>query len=97
MRQYKIGDVVQIRQWDDMAKEFGITNYGAIHCIPYVFVKEMKKYCGKRLEIIAISHSVNNANKYYYLSGAPTWAFTSEMFEKGVLSILITRRQECMK
>lgn len=25
------------------------------------------------------------------------WTFTSEMFEKGDLSMLITRRQECIK
>ena len=93
MRQYKIGDVVQIRQWDDMTKEFGVTDYGTIICGNCGFPLEMKKYCGKRLIIVAISYSTNN---YYYLNGAP-WAFTSDMFEKGALSILITRRQECMK
>ena len=94
MRQYKIGEVVQIRQWDDMAKEFGVDSSGGIRCIPCGFVKEMKKYCGKRLIIVAISYSANN---YYYLNDAPTWTFTSDMFEKGALSILVTRRQECIK
>ena len=32
MRQYKIGDIVQIRQWDDMAEEFGTTIHGSIAC-----------------------------------------------------------------
>ncbi len=94
MRQYKVGEVVQIRQWDDMAREFGVTSYDAIICNHCSFVPEMKKYCGKRLIIVAISYSTNN---YYYLNDAPTWTFTSDMFEKGALSILITRRQECMK
>lgn len=94
MRQYKVGDVVQIRQWNDMAREFGLNNYGAIICGNCGFPLEMKKYCGKKLIITAISYSANN---YYYLSGAPTWTFTSEMFEKGSLSMLITRRQECIK
>ena len=94
MKRYKIGDVVRIRQWDDMAREFGTTIHGSIACRSWYFVKEMKKYCGKKLRIIDIR---NFNDTYYYLNGASLWTFTSEMFEKGNLSILITRRQECMK
>lgn len=93
MRQYKVGDVVQIRKWDDMAKEFGTTIYGSIACRGWYFVEEMKKYCGKKLRIICI----RNFNDGYYLNTENYWTFTSEMFEKGSLSMLITRRQECMK
>ena len=93
MRQYKVGDVVQIRQWNDMAREFGLTSYGTIICGNCGFPLEMKKYCGKKLIITAISYSANN---YYYLNDAP-WTFTSDMFEKSALSMLITRRQECIK
>lgn len=96
MRQYKVGDVVQIRQWDDMAKEFGITDYyGSIRCPHYYFTKGMKKYCGKKLRISIIGKSING--EYYFLNNGNSWYFTSDMFEKGTLLILITRRQECMK
>ena len=74
MKRYKVGDIVQIRQWDDMVKEFGVNYYGAIRCNNCGFVREMKKYCGQKLRIRAI-----------------------QMFEKGDLSMLITRRQECIK
>ena len=90
-----IGDIVQIRQWDDMVKEFGVNYYGVIRCNNYCsFVGEMKKYCGKKLRIDTIK---NLGNTYYYTMTAIPWTFTSEMFEKGDLSMLITRRQECIK
>lgn len=54
----------------------------------------MKKYCGKKLRIDTIK---NLGNTYYYTMIAIPWTFTSEMFEKGDLSMLITRRQECIK
>lgn len=51
MKRYKVGDIVQIRQWDDMVKKFGVNYYGAIQCNNYCsFVGEMKKYCGKNYE-----------------------------------------------
>jgi hypothetical protein len=94
MKRYKVGDIVQIRQWDDMVKEFGVNYYGAIRCNNCGFVREMKKYCGQKLRIRAIQKF---DDIYYYLNTADTWTFTSEMFEKGDLSMLITRRQECIK
>ena len=98
MKRYKVGDIVQIRQWDDMVKEFGVNSYGSIRsirCNNYCsFVGEMEKYCGKKLRIDAIK---NLGNTYYYIMTAIPWTFTSEIFEKGDLSMLITRRQECIK
>lgn len=94
MKRYKVGDIVQIRQWDDMAEEFGTTIHGSIACRSWYFVEEMKKYCGQKLRIRAIQKF---DDIYYYLNTADTWTFTSEMFEKGDLSMLITRRQECIK
>ena len=95
MKRYKVGDIVQIRQWDDMVKEFGVNSYGSIRCNNYCsFVGEMEKYCGKKLRIDTIK---NLGNTYYYIMTAIPWTFTSEMFEKGDLSMLITRRQECIK
>ena len=40
-----IGDVLRIRQWDDMVDEFGVKPSGDIGCSG-VFVKNMKCLCG---------------------------------------------------
>ena len=40
------GDCVTIRQWDDMAAEFGLNEYGEIKT-PYISIlKGMKRFCG---------------------------------------------------
>ena len=54
----KIGDKYIIREWDDMAKEFGIMhNYFDDCCIDtpiFLFLREMRKYCGKIVTISRI-------------------------------------------
>lgn len=47
MKRYKVGDIVQIRQWDDMVKEFGVNYYGVIRCNNCGFVREMKNIVAK--------------------------------------------------
>lgn len=89
-----VGQKYKVRSWDDMAKEFGVNYYGVIPCNHCAFVREMKKYCGKKLRITSIHNFDDN---YYYLDGVHSWSFTSDMFEKSALSMLITRRQECIK
>lgn len=76
------------------SRGIGVNHYGVIPCNHCAFVREMKKYCGKKLRIAAIN---NFDDTYYYLNSVHSWTFTSEMFEKGDLSMLITRRQECIK
>ena len=44
--EFKVGDRVRIRQWDDMEKEFGLNEFGSIDC-EYMFTKDMKEFCGK--------------------------------------------------
>lgn len=43
---YKVGDVVRIREWDDMEKEFGVDSLGDIQCYG-TFVSGMKEFCGR--------------------------------------------------
>lgn len=47
---FKVGDRVRIRQWDDMAKEFGTDSFGNIKCCN-CFFKGMKNLCGKKATI----------------------------------------------
>lgn len=42
---FKEGDLVIIRQWDDMVSEFGINRYGDIPCLG-TFLESMKYLCG---------------------------------------------------
>lgn len=49
-REFRIGDIVLIRQWDDMAREFGFNSYGSIDC-NFSFTLSMKKLCGKIVKI----------------------------------------------
>ena len=56
----KAGNIVKIRQWDDMKKEYGISYERSNSCFdPGIllincrekFTEEMKKYCGKTIKI----------------------------------------------
>lgn len=50
---YRVGDKVLVRQWNDMAKEFGLNECGSINTYCH-FVDSMKKYCGKIVTIVKI-------------------------------------------
>ena len=74
MGKFKVGDKVRVRQWDDMAKEFGVDSSGAIDKSPY-FIGAMRQYCGQVLTIEGI-----NAFGYYLVEEC-IWKFCDEMFE----------------
>lgn len=72
----KIGDIVRIRDWDDMAAEFGET-FGSIDTKDYVFVYRMKECCGieapiKHIQGVAIRLDHPKASR---------WIFTADMLE----------------
>ena len=66
-RNFKIGDKVKIRQWDEMVKEFGYSNLTktSINC-NYSFTQEMKYLCGKEIEIKSIlkSNTIQDINAF---------------------------------
>lgn len=78
---YNVGDRVTIRQWDDMAAEFGLDVYGAIKVPKAYFTEPMKRYCGKTLPIVRINHYLSPNSDCYYFGGS-TMVFTSLMFEQ---------------
>lgn len=47
MNEYKVGDVLRVRQWDDMEHEFGLNggSDSSIRC-RYTFTREMEYMCG---------------------------------------------------
>lgn len=71
----KIGDKVKVRDWDDMAAEYGTDKLGNIDCDGR-FTKEMKQFCGKSLEIT----DINCRLKFVRLAGM-NYTFTSPMID----------------
>lgn len=49
-KDFKAGELIRIRQWDDMEQEFGLRASGSIDCKCY-FTKSMKYLCGKEFII----------------------------------------------
>ena len=73
MGRYKVGDKVRVREWDDMAKEFG-SNEVVIFC-KHSFVDCMKPLCGKVFTVIEVGDT-----RSYGLDGeASGWAFSDDM------------------
>ena len=66
---------VRIREWAEMEKEFGLDKYGGIKCYD-VFVRAMRKYCGKVIEV--------DKDKVSSIKGVfayNNWIFTDDMYE----------------
>lgn len=73
---YKVGDKVQVRNWDDMVKEFG-TNGKDITIPGCYFIDYMKKYCNC---IVTISELTIH-DKYLVKEDENTFCWCDEMFE----------------
>lgn len=52
---YKVGDILRVREWDDMAEEFEVNSDG-INCEIAWFTNEMKYLCGKEFTVRNITH-----------------------------------------
>lgn len=78
---FKVGELVRIRQWDDMAKEFGTTGSGSVAC-NYCFTEGMKHLCGKYAEIVSLDDSRVKL-KFFNCGGLDTsWGYSTDMIEK---------------
>lgn len=78
---FKVGDKVRIRQWDDMAKEFGV-NYGFINVGTNMFTYDMKYLCGKIAIIKATG--ANNLVRLEFkgnVDDTDYWFYTTDMLE----------------
>lgn len=82
--EFKVGDKVRIRQWDDMVEEFGLDGNGDIKCMCY-FIREMKNFCHKTATITEIRAIFDKTLVYLKfdnenLNSYP-WDFTTDMIE----------------
>ena len=82
-RNFKVGDRVRIRNWDDMTKEYGLDWEENIATPYYFFVQEMGILCGVEATITEISgeHIVLN-NFSEYEDFAKMWNYSIFMIEK---------------
>lgn len=77
-RDFKVGDRVVVRDWDDMIEEYGTTECGTIHC-RLGFTNAMRHLCGR-------TATVTDANKgcikvdFDDKSGDTIWFYSSDMF-----------------
>lgn len=84
---FKKGDIVRIRQWDDMAEEFGTSGtdeFETINCW-CSFPVPMKPLCGLRARLLSIDDS-DVTVKLEFLDEVPEehrnrWNFSTDMIE----------------
>ena len=79
---FKVGELVRIRQWDDMIKEFGTIDTGSVNCKCY-FTTGMKRLCGKYAEITNLREGGYVGLKLFNCDGLNTsWGYSTDMIEK---------------
>lgn len=73
---FKVGDRVVVRDWDDMAAEYDVDFEGDIHIEEehIYFTKSMEQYCGMEFEVDGVG-----AYGYISLSGVDDWTFSPSM------------------
>ena len=68
--------MLRIRQWDDMAEEFGITIDGDIDCL-YTFTEPMRKLCGMTFTVESVYETYLEPEE----DGFDRWTFSADMLE----------------
>jgi hypothetical protein len=76
---FKVGDRVRIRQWDDMVREFGLTDDGHIpftKTCSTTFVADMKHLCGRTATITSVNYDTEEVDlDFDDNSGDTNWYF----------------------
>ena len=79
---FKVGELVRIRQWDDMEKEFGLTMLGSIRC-RCCFADGMKPLCGKYAEIKDLRADGIVFLRFFNCDDSvENWNYSTDMIEK---------------
>ena len=70
---FEVGDKVRVREWNDMASEFGFNSCDDIKTPIYYYINNMRQYCGKKTTIERV------LDDSYKLSGCDIYKFTDDM------------------
>ena len=95
----KAGNIVKIRQWDDMEEEFGSyysANKLVINCSK-TFTKEMREYCGEIIEITKKIEKKYKERGYFYYQGFTISTDMLEPYEEELDVINIPVKDEYLK
>jgi hypothetical protein len=81
--EFKVGDRVVIRDWDDMEKEFGLNCNGNIECNK-TFSQGMRKFCGRVAKITRFNSFDNSVIGLEFEDGTDTglYTFSTDMIKK---------------
>lgn len=91
-KEFKVGQRVKIRAWEDMKKEFGVDFDGDIMTSP-CFVDDMKIYCGLEAKITEI-YNANRCKLRFKkeVKGCYEWTYSTDMLEPLAETIVIYRK-----
>lgn len=79
---FKVGELVRIRQWDDMVKEFGTRATGSVNC-KCCFTDSMKPLCGKYAEIKdLLLDGIVHLRFFNCDDSVENWNYSIDMLEK---------------
>lgn len=78
--EFKVGDRVRIKSWEQMEKEFGKDYFESINCIPR-FIEDMKYLCGKTATIDEIYNYDIKLKDWSDAGGKIHWFFSTDMIE----------------
>ncbi len=73
---FKPGDLVEIKSWDEMEKEFGTYANGTIKA-QFGFNKEMKQYCGLKI----IIERITDGGRVYFKDDTRKFLFSTDMIK----------------
>ena len=75
----KEGNVIKIRQWDDMEEEYGLIGIDSINC-ECAFTDNMRNLCGSEIKIN--EKMVEDFKKYkYFFADSKTYSISTDMIE----------------
>lgn len=85
-RQFSVGDVVIVRDWDDMEEEFGLDYEEDIDC-EFTFTKGMAYLCGTQHVISEISELSGSVS--FEDDSADRWSISLDMLRHADDDILV--------
>lgn len=89
MHQFKIGEKVKIRSWEDMEDQYGLDSAGDINVNRRSIVDLMKKYCG---EVISVHHVGSSGEVIFEKWGFYPFCF-EEVYKRGGFEMEFTKRE----
>ena len=76
----KEGNIIKIRQWDDMEEEYGLVGIGSINC-ECTFTNNMRSLCGSKIKINEKMVEDFKKYKYFFASDSKAYAISTDMIE----------------